>query len=338
MSMTSEVRDELGRVALTHEASRKAQLATLLRMAAELRVSRTGLVVEAVVSSGAVARYLRREIAALYGHPALASAHSDTGLRRNARYTVRVEDGGAALARQVGMIDQRGRVVVGLPPSVVGGSLSEVLAAWRAAFLAAGTLRGPGKNTALEITCPSPEVAYALASCARRLGLHPLVREDRRIPRVVLRGDEEIGALLTRLGAEESRMAWERRTSQRQMLSTAARLANLDEANQRRSARAAAMTAERVERALQLLGEQAPDHLADTGRLRTTHRDASLEELGQLSSPPMTKDAVAGRLRRLLSLADKHAEQISHPETSVVGITHLNSGPTVAELVSAASR
>jgi hypothetical protein len=39
------------------------------------------------------------------------------------------------------------------------------------------------------------------------------------------------------------------------------------------------------------------------------HKQASLEELGALADPPMTKDAVAGRIRRLLAMADKRAEE-----------------------------
>ena len=42
---------------------------------------------------------------------------------------------------------------------------------------------------------------------------------------------------------------------------------------------------------------------------------ASLEELGRLADPPMTKDAVAGRIRRLLSMADRKAKQDGIPDT-----------------------
>uniref|UniRef100_UPI0024582203 helix-turn-helix domain-containing protein n=1 Tax=Nocardia cyriacigeorgica TaxID=135487 RepID=UPI0024582203 len=42
---------------------------------------------------------------------------------------------------------------------------------------------------------------------------------------------------------------------------------------------------------------------------------ASLEELGQLADPPMTKDAVAGRIRRLLSMADRRAKELGVPDT-----------------------
>ena len=41
----------------------------------------------------------------------------------------------------------------------------------------------------------------------------------------------------------------------------------------------------------------------------------SLEELGQFADPPLTKDAVAGRIRRLLSMADRKAKVDGIPDT-----------------------
>ncbi|MFD0884183.1 hypothetical protein ACFQ08_06420, partial [Streptosporangium algeriense] len=41
----------------------------------------------------------------------------------------------------------------------------------------------------------------------------------------------------------------------------------------------------------------------------------SLEEFGQLADPPLTKDAIAGRIRRLLAMADKRAQDIGIPNT-----------------------
>ena len=64
---------------------------------------------------------------------------------------------------------------------------------------------------------------------------------------------------------------------------------------------------------MEILGEEIPDHLREAGVLRLEHKQASLEELGQLAQPPMTKDAVAGRIRRLLAMADKRAEDLGRP-------------------------
>lgn len=303
MSMTSQVRDDLNKVTSTHPGCRRVQLATVLRMCAELRVRR-GLVVAAEVGTASLARWLRREIGELHGAEAVARVLARDTSSRAVRYSVRVESG-AELARATGLTDERGRPVAGLPTRVVGGSPGEIAAAWRGAFLASGSLTGPGRSAVLEVRCPSTETAYALASCARRLGVTPLVRESHGVDRVLIRDNDDIALLLSRMGARSSLIEWERLGARQQLQ----RWANLDEANAHRTATAAAKTCARVERALAILGDSVPSHLADTGTLRVLHSEASLEELGRFSNPPLTKDAVAGRLRRLLTLADKHAAE-----------------------------
>jgi DNA-binding protein WhiA len=101
----------------------------------------------------------------------------------------------------------------------------------------------------------------------------------------------------------------------REVRASANRLANFDDANLRRSARAAVAAGARVERALEILGDDVPDHLRAAGVLRIENKQASLEELGQMHEPPLTKDAVAGRIRRLLATADKRATEQGIPNT-----------------------
>ena len=132
---------------------------------------------------------------------------------------------------------------------------------------------------------------------------------------MVIRDGDAIGALLTRLGAHESVLAWEERRMRREVRASANRLANFDDANLRRSARAAVAAGARVERALEILGDDVPEHLQAAGVLRMENKQASLEELGQLHDPPLTKDAVAGRIRRLLATADKRAAELGIPNT-----------------------
>ncbi|MCK0518664.1 DNA-binding protein WhiA [Williamsia sp. DF01-3] len=315
MAMTSAVKDELSRLAVTQVSSRKAEVSALLRFAGGLHIVAGRVVVEAEVDLGNVARRLRQAIFDLYGYNSEFHVLSAGGIRKSARYIVRVTKDGEALARQTGLLDMRGRPVRGLPAQVVGGTVGDAEAAWRGAFLAHGSLTEPGRSSALEVSCPGPEAALALVGAARRLGVTAKAREVRGADRVVIRDGEAIGALLTRMGAQDTRLTWEERRMRREVRATANRLANFDDANLRRSARAAVAAAARVERALEILGDQVPDHLISAGQLRITHRQASLEELGQLADPPMTKDAVAGRIRRLLSMADKKARTEGIPDT-----------------------
>ncbi len=315
MAMTAEVKDELSRLIVNSVSARKAEVAALLRFAGGLHIVSGRVIVEAEVELGIIARRLRKDIFDLYGYNAVVHVLSASGIRRNTRYVVRVAKDGEALARQTGLLDLRGRPVRGLPAHVVGGSVADAEAAWRGAFLAHGSLTEPGRSSALEVSCPGPEAALALVGAARRLGISAKAREVRGADRVVVRDGEAIGALLTRMGAQDTRLTWEERRLRREVRATANRLANFDDANLRRSARAAVAAAARVERALEILGDTVPNHLSAAGKLRVEHRQASLEELGRLADPPMTKDAVAGRIRRLLSMADRKAKQEGIPDT-----------------------
>jgi len=315
VAMTAEVKDELSRLIVNSVSARRAEVASLLRFAGGLHIVSGRVIVEAEVDLGSIARRLRKDIYDLYGYSAVVHVVSASGIRKNTRYVVRVAKDGEALARQTGLLDMRGRPVRGLPAQVVGGSVGDAEAAWRGAFLAHGSLTEPGRSSALEVSCPGPEAALALVGAARRLGISAKAREVRGIDRVVVRDGEAIGNLLTRMGAQDTRLTWEERRMRREVRATANRLANFDDANLRRSARAAVAAAARVERALEILADTVPKHLAAAGKLRVEHRQASLEELGRLADPPMTKDAVAGRIRRLLSMADRKANQDGIPDT-----------------------
>jgi DNA-binding protein WhiA len=121
--------------------------------------------------------------------------------------------------------------------------------------------------------------------------------------------------MLTQMGAHTQVLRWEEMRLRREVRATANRLANFDDANLRRSAQAAVAAGARVERALEILGEDIPEHLRYAGQLRLKHKQASLDELGHLADPAMTKDAIAGRIRRLLAMADKRAEDLGIPAT-----------------------
>jgi DNA-binding protein WhiA len=315
MAMTAAVKDELSRLSVTKPCCRKAEMATLLRFAGGLHIVSGKIVIEADLDAGSIARRLRKEIAEVYGHASDVHVVAPGGLRKGNRWIVRVSKDGDGLARQVGLVDTHGRPVRGLPPAVVSGGLCDAAAAWRGAFLAHGSLTEPGRSSSLEISCPGPEAALALVGAARRLGVQAKAREVRGVDRVVVRDGDAIAVLLTRLGAHEALIAWEDRRMRREVRATANRLANFDDANLRRSARAAVAAGARVARALEILGEDAPEHLLAAGRLRLEHSNASLEELGALAEPAMTKDAVAGRIRRLLAMADKHAGELGIPDT-----------------------
>ena len=318
MALTAAIKDELARVPAGNSLVRAAELATILRFCGGLHLISGRIAIEVELDSATLARRLTRAIAELYGIQAELSVVSASGLRKNSGYQIRVLRDGELLARQTGLIDNRGRPVRGLPATLVSSTMDEARAIWRGAFLAHGTLTDPGRSTSLEVTAPGNESAMALVGVARRLGVNAKAREVRNVFRVVVRDGEGITELLRQMGCIDQVDKWEELRNRREVRGAANRLANFDDANLRRSAQAAVAASARVQRALEILGTGAPEHLKYAGELRLKHKDASLDELGRLAEPPMTKDAVAGRIRRLLATADRRAADLGIPDTESV--------------------
>lgn len=329
MALTAKVKDELLGIRRTSAEARAAEATALIRFAGAIDSAARGPVLVCDFAEEQVARRLALLLDDVCAAPSRietiapgtvtsggVSPGGSAAASKETRYQLTVDQGVADVIRKLKLVTPSGHVVVGMPRQVISGSVAAVEAAWAGAFLARGTLSEPGRTASLEVACPGQEAALALVGLARRLGVAAKTRETRGVERIVIREGETIGILLSRMGAQRARLEWDAKREAKQLSARSGqRLATFDDANTRRSAQAAATAARRVERALEILADDIPEHLAEAGYLRVEHRHASLEELGRLADPQLTKDAVAGRIRRLLSLADKRAAELGILDT-----------------------
>ncbi|WP_125099195.1 DNA-binding protein WhiA [Leucobacter chromiireducens] len=315
MLSTLEVKSELVRFPVQRTGERVAEVATILRLAGGLHTISGRIALEAELHTPQIVQRVRKDLAELYGVRSEAKQLPPSSTRPGApQFLVRVLDG-ETLARQLGLLDPRRRQIRGLPNRLTTGAQPELAAVWRGAFMARGGLTAPGRSASLEVVCPSNEVAMALVGAASRLGIDAKSREIRGQNKVLIRDAEAIGAMLGAMGAEQARTSWDELRRARETRATANRLVNFDDANLRRSAQASVAACARVERALEILGDEIPEHLKYAGELRLQHREASLDDLGARAEPVLTKDAIAGRIRRLLAMADKEAAARGIPGT-----------------------
>jgi len=316
--MTAALADELSRLPLTMPCCRRAETITLLRFAGAVHQEPGRCSIEVDLATTVVARRLGMAIRALYGYPTQLHLLPTPGYPAAPRHRLQVTApaDAAALVRRTGLADPRGRLIHGLPAPIVAGGVCDAAAIWRGAFLVAGSLTEPHRFPALDIVCPSLEAAMALTGAARRLGITTKTKHLRGVDLVTVREPDAITALLTTIGAPDTAATWARdRTHHREHTPTT-RLPGFDDANHTRATHAAAAAATRAERALDILGDQVPENLTAVAALRITHREVSLEALGRMIDPPLTKDAVAGRIRRLLALADATARRTGIPDTA----------------------
>lgn len=316
MSLTTRVKDELVAVSDSSAGVRVAEISTILRFAGVMHAVSGKFAIDVELDHLASAQKLRKLLHSAFGLQSGAKTSPATANKKVETYLIRVADGAEQLARNVGLIDARRRAVRGLPNKLTTAPVGDLAGVLRGAFIARGILSDPGRSQTIEIVAPTNEAAMALVGACGRLDIAAKTRDVRGGFRVVIREAEAISAFLQAIGAPNTLAEWVEARATREVRANANRLVNFDDANLRRSAAAAVAACARVERAFAILGDDIPDHLAYAGKLRLDHRDASLDELGHYANPVMTKDAVAGRIRRLLAMADKKASDTGVPNTS----------------------
>ena len=84
------------------------------------------------------------------------------------------------------------------------------------------------------------------------------------------------------------------------------RRVNAEIANQQKASAASMAQILSIQRLVARYGtEEIPESLREVAMLRLKHPDASIKELGQYATPPLSKNAVYHRLLRIQKLAEE---------------------------------
>ncbi len=174
----------------------------------------------------------------------------------------------------------------------------------RGSFLARGSIASPNRGHHLEIVFATKQDAILAQSLIRREGLRSGMVQRRSSFVVYVKGGDQISEFLKLLGANQAVLHYENVRAGKSLKNSVQRIVNMDRANVSRSVEASLRQIEDIE----LIDREdglfrLPKALRELARLKLEHPDLSMEELGQLLAPPISKSAVNHRLRRLAAIA-----------------------------------
>jgi DNA-binding protein WhiA len=220
---------------------------------------------------------------------------------RATRFELHVDVDEAALAvlRESGVLWATGAPLETPPKRVVGRSCCRG-AYLRGALLGAGSLSGP-RDPHLEIRTATGAGAAFLRDVAAGAGATVAVAARRGHSVAYAKGHEAIAGTLAAAGAGDTVLALEEHAILASLRADANRLANADEANLERAARAAHRQLEAI-RSVGL--DSLPAELVEIAELRLRHPSASLGELAAKARPPLSKSAVHRRLQAVTRLLE----------------------------------
>lgn len=306
MSFTTSVKQELNRVSRERVCCRTAELAALFRAAGSFHIhgnERYGIHASFGLSSTA------RTVVSLvrsFNLPTEIRVREERRLGSHKRYEIHLE-GGARLLQflnEIGVLSDNMSLLEKLPGRVISKRCCRV-SFLRGAFIAAGSVSGPGTPAHMEIYSGNHAFLGTVQRCAEDLGLKLNITPRHRHPAAYSKNLKTIGDFLVTTGAHRAALEFEERSIMSRVREAANRRANCDQANVARSTQAAAKQIQAI-RELQKQGiwDNLNSALSEIAELRLRHPSATIIELGHRASPPLSKSAVNHRLRRLVELAE----------------------------------
>jgi len=307
VTFSEEVKKELARLIDLDECCQRAELAALIRLNGCVEGSRGGQWGLSVTTQNpATARVIFKLFRAVFGVQAEIFVRRKARLRKNNVYLVWCQGEVPQLLRQVGLLEAGNEFGHGVANWVVQQRCCR-RAYLRGAFLAAGAINHPKKvSYHMEIATTYADQAEVLCKLLRREQLTPKVVKRKEDYVVYLKEGDQIALFLNVIGAHTALLYFEDARIRKDVRNRVNRLVNAETANLGKTVEAAMRQIEAIKLlvARQELEKLSPG-LRQMAELRLNHPEASLQELGELADPPLSKSAVNHRLRKLVRLANE---------------------------------
>ena len=304
MSFTSDVKDELTRVAPVCSHCDKAALAAIVRIEGTLMFSGPGRYkLEVATEISSVARLVIRSLHAIYNLKTELTVRRSV-LHKTPNYLIALpsQPGLEAALHDLGILAPTG-LQMGILPHLVEKTCCSA-SYLRGAFLGSGFIAEPRGDFHFEITVESTELADGLVSLLADRNINARVLHRRNSYIVYLKSGEAISEFLAFVGAHQCALSMETERVRKSVRNDINRKVNAEIANQQKSSEAAIDQIVSIRKLAESgkVSELSPG-LQEFVRLRLQNPDMSLKELGQRANPPLSKSAVYHRVRRLEEIA-----------------------------------
>jgi DNA-binding protein WhiA len=305
MSFTAEVKDELSRLLPEHALCRKAELSALIRIQGRLSGSYR---LEIATELAPVARVAVRLLHGIYQlKTEVTTRRSVLHKTYNYLITVPAQLGLEEAIRDMGILSDSG-LELGIDPELVERPCCAT-SYLRGAFLGGGFISNPQGDFHFELACGHEALANGLVALLAKAEIPARSIRRRSSWVVYIKGAEPILDFLALVGAHHSMLAMENVRVTKSVRNDVNRRLNAEMANQAKSIDAAMEQVKAIRLLVEKRGiESLPPALQELARLRLSHPDVSLKELGELAVPPLTKSAVYHRVRRIEAIARNYLE------------------------------
>ncbi|WP_251197874.1 DNA-binding protein WhiA [Anaerotardibacter muris] len=310
MSFTTEVKEELSRVAPTCSHCENATLAALIRIEGTLLMKGQGkYALEIATDSPVVARFIIKALHESY------QLTTDLTMRRSVLHKtpnwlieVPAQPGLNEALIKLGVLGREGEGLErGIDPDLIRKQCC-ASAYLRGVFLGSGFISNPRGDFHFELKVETQATADAIVAMLADRGIKAKVIQRRNSYLIYLKSGAAISSFLALVGAHQSALKMENERVVKSVRNDVNRRVNAEIANQ---AKASAASVDQIMTIRYVLDHRdisvLPQALQEYIKLRLAYPDATLKELGEAADPPLSKSAINHRVRRLDQLAQEIA-------------------------------
>ncbi len=305
MSFTAQVKEELSHVEAVCSHCDKAVLAALVRIEGTLFVGgKNRYRVEVATDAPSVARQVIKLLHELYKLKTNLTVRRSV-LHKTPNYLIEcpAQPQLAAALKDMGVLSDEGGLQLGISDQLVAKDCCAA-AYLRGAFLGSGFVSDPRGDFHFEIIVETRDLADGIVALMARRGINARVMQRRNSYMVYLKSGSTILEFLALVGAHQSALSMENARVIKSVRNDVNRQTNAEIANQAKTSRASMDQLYAIRLVLEAYGmEELPPALQDFIKLRVHNPDATLKELGELATPPLSKSAVYHRVRRIEQMA-----------------------------------
>lgn len=207
------------------------------------------------------------------------------------------------LATQLKLVDYDGRLKSIVPQFLPQKSCCK-RAFIKASFLCIGSVQNPQKGYHLEMISKSEYYIKLLRRLCNSFGIDVKHIQRRESELLYIKKADIISDFLALVDADTAVMRFENTIIRKQVLNNINRAMNCDSGNINKTLGAAERQIEDIR--IAIASEHLDSGLLELANLRLANPDLSLEQLGELCDPPLSKSGVVYRFKKIHNIAEKY--------------------------------
>ena len=278
----------------------EGELISLAHFIGSIRISSAGFNVIFKTDANQEARYIYKLISDLYGYSPTFEIQDNPDKKNKRDYVVIIEDADVSDK----LISLRNQSFLENYSNIEDVSLDQIKGFLKIAFIFRGSVNDPQRGYNLEIVGKNMEEARIIKDSMDAFNLNAKVSQRLDYNIIYLKDSDKISDFLVVIGAMQSLFELENVRAMKSIRNDVNRVNNFDNANIDRTVKAARAQLDAINK---IIDEGRFDEVDDLsqkiGKLRLENPYLSLDELGEMLNPPLSKAKINYRLQKFIKLA-----------------------------------